>query len=88
MTKILTAKIDGKREIHFPESKLEQYQEHFGNRMELIVPEPQTSRFVSLDEQRAATTAIEEEQHPSRFCPNCGREMEYDGVWYCENCEG
>lgn len=88
MMKILTAKIDDEREIHFPESKLEQYQEHFGDRMVLVIPEPQTSRFVSPDEQRAAKTAIEEEQYLSRFCPDCGREMEYDGVWYCEHCEG
>jgi len=90
MPKILTALIDNKRQIHFPESKLDQYQEHFGDRMELVTPKQHTTRFVSLDEQRATKTAIEEEQQQSRFCPDCGREMEDDGdgVLYCEHCEG
>jgi RNA binding exosome subunit len=61
--RILTARIDGEREIHFPESKLKQYQGHFGPRMKLIDSTLQTSRFISPDEQRAAKTAIEEEQH-------------------------
>lgn len=23
-----------------------------------------------------------------RYCPDCGHSMEFDGVWYCEHCEG
>ena len=45
-------------------------------------------RFISPDEQRASMTAIEEEQQPSQFCPDCGRQMDYDGHYYCEYCEG
>jgi len=90
MPKILTALIDNERQIHFPESLLKQYQEYFGEQMKLVTPKQRTARFVSLDEQRAAQTAVEEEQHQSRFCPDCGREMEDDGdgVLYCEHCEG
>lgn len=83
---------DGKTtHSHCPESQLDKVLEHFRNSgylVEVVTPEPQASRFISLDEQRATKTAIEEEQHHSRFCPDCGREMEYDGVWYCEYCEG
>jgi len=46
-------------------------------------------RFISLDEQRAAMSAIEAEQHYDPVCPDCGRVMEQDGGYpYCEHCDG
>ena len=51
--------------------------------------EVKSGRFISPDEQRAATTAVEAEQHYGSHCPDCGRKMESDGGYlYCEYCEG
>ena len=56
---------------------------------EYEIVEMSGGRFVSLNEQRAAMIAIEEETHQGPLCPNCGREMEMDGGYpYCEYCEG
>ena len=52
-------------------------------------PQAKSGRFISPDEQRAAMTAIESEQHHVPLCPDCGRVMVQDGGYpYCEHCEG
>ena len=76
-----------------PESMLDrmksQMEAAHPNRDYEIVEMMSGGRFISINEQRAATTAIEEEQHQGPLCPDCGREMEQDGGYpYCEYCEG
>lgn len=94
--KIRVEKGNDKRSLIIPASQLEasvaSWRDH-GYSVEILEQGNKISMksiFVSINEQRAAASAIERERKiASKYCPDCGRKMEMDGGYYfCEYCEG